>query len=69
MARFSIGQEVELLRTIPSPEGGTLPAGSVAIVREVDLAPLHPLYRVVFVEEGHPVGEVLWLGANDIERV
>ncbi|MEV4422519.1 hypothetical protein AB0L40_21455 [Patulibacter sp. NPDC049589] len=66
MPRYAIGQHVELLPTIPSPEGGTIPGGSTAIVREIDTTGERPLYRVVFLEEEHPVGELVWLGENDV---
>lgn len=66
MPRYAIGQLVELLPEIPSPEGGTIPCGSEALVREIDLSRRHAQYRVVFLEDGHPVGELVWLGENDI---
>lgn len=66
MQRFSIGEYVELVPTIPSPEGGTIRSGSRAVVREIDDRGPRPLYRVVVLEDEQPVGELVWLGENDV---
>lgn len=66
MQRFSVGEFVELVPTIPSPEGGTIPTGARAVVREIDARGSWPLYRVVVLEDEQPIGELVWLGQNDL---
>jgi hypothetical protein len=66
MQRYAVGQYVELLPAIPSPEGGVIHAGSRAVVREVDDRGPRPLYRVVVLEDEQPIGELVWLGENDV---
>ncbi|WP_026911646.1 hypothetical protein [Patulibacter minatonensis] len=66
MPRYVVGQHVELLPEIPSPEGGTILPGTEAVVREVDTTTPNFQYLVVFIDEGHPNGELVWLGENDI---
>jgi hypothetical protein len=67
MARFAVGQYVELYPTIPSNDGGSIDGGTRGIVQDIDDSRTDEyIYLVGFLAGEKLTGERAWLREIDL---
>lgn len=66
MARFAVGQHVELYTTVPFPARGSAAGGKRAVMREVAEDASGDTYRVALLANEQLTAELLWLTEADL---
>lgn len=66
MARFAIGQYIELATTVPSPTCGSINSGTRGVIREHAHGHNGDRYSVAPLANEVPTDELLWLAETDL---